>query len=48
MGQSIAVVHIILGMWMDDWGMEMSETTLVTPDGVECLTQFPRSVHVKG
>ena len=40
-------IHVMLGMWMDDWGMEMSETTLVTPDGVECLTNFPRSVHVK-
>lgn len=39
-------IHVMLGMWMDDWGMEMSETTLVTADGVECLTNFPRSVHV--
>jgi len=26
----------------------MSETTLVTPSGVECLTSFPRAVHVVG
>lgn len=38
-------IHVMLGMWMDDWGMEMSETTLITEDGVECLTNFPRGVH---
>jgi len=40
-------IHVMLGMWMDDWGMEMSETTLVTDDGVECLTDMPRGVYVK-
>ncbi|MGI9604769.1 MAG: M24 family metallopeptidase, partial [Acidimicrobiales bacterium] len=40
-------IHVMLGMWMDDWGMEMSETTLVTSGGVECLTTFPRGVYVK-
>jgi Xaa-Pro aminopeptidase len=39
-------IHVMLGMWMDDWGMEMSETTLVTATGVECLTNFARGVHV--
>jgi len=39
-------IHVMLGMWMDDWGMEMSETTLVTDTGVECLTNFARGVHV--
>ncbi len=39
-------LHVMLGMWMDDWGMEMSETTVVTDTGVECLTRFPRAVHV--
>ncbi|MGK0398712.1 MAG: Xaa-Pro aminopeptidase [Gammaproteobacteria bacterium] len=40
------VLHVMLGMWLDDWGMEMSETVAVTASGVECLTQFPRDVHV--
>jgi Xaa-Pro dipeptidase len=39
--------HIILGMWMEGWGMETSETVLVTERGAECLTQLPRGVHVK-
>ncbi|MGF1527840.1 MAG: M24 family metallopeptidase [Candidatus Competibacterales bacterium] len=41
-------LHIMLGMWMDGWGMAMSETVRITPTGVECLTQFPRELHVKG
>lgn len=41
-----AVVHIILGMWMDGWGMEMSETIHVRENDAVCLTQFPREVHV--
>jgi Xaa-Pro aminopeptidase len=40
-------LHIILGMWMDGWGMETSETVHVTATGVECLTDFPRDVFVK-
>lgn len=41
-----AVVHIILGMWMDGWGMELSETIHVRDKDAVCLTQFPRDVHV--
>ncbi len=41
-----AVVHIILGMWMDGWGMEVSETIHVRANDAVCLTQFPRVVHL--
>jgi Xaa-Pro dipeptidase len=40
-------VHCILGMWMEGFGMEVSETILVTDKGCECLTQFPREIHFK-
>lgn len=40
-------LHIILGMWMENWGMEMSETVRLIPTGVECLTNFPRGLHLK-
>lgn len=40
------VLHVMLGMWLDDWGMELSETVCVVQSGVECLTRFPRHVHV--
>ena len=41
------VLHSILGMWMDGWGIEVSETILVTEAGNETLTKFPRDIHVK-
>ncbi|WP_019995421.1 M24 family metallopeptidase [Aureimonas ureilytica] len=41
------VLHSILGMWMDGWGIEVSETILVTENGCETLTNFPRDIHVK-
>ena len=41
-----AVIHVMLGMWMDGWGMELSETVHVTAGGCECLTNFPCAVHV--
>jgi len=41
------VVHCILGMWMEGWGIEVSETILVTERGNETLTKFPREIHVK-
>ncbi|MGI9301432.1 MAG: M24 family metallopeptidase [Gammaproteobacteria bacterium] len=41
-----AVVHIILGMWMEGWGMELSETIHVRERDCVCLTDFSREVHV--
>jgi ectoine utilization protein EutD len=39
--------HMIVGMWMDGWGFELSETFHVTAAGAECLTAFPRELVVK-
>lgn len=39
--------HLILGMWMDGWGYETSESILVTPDGVEQLADVPQGLVVK-
>lgn len=41
------VLHIVLGMWSADFGLELSETVLVTASGAECLTSFPRDLYVK-
>ena len=41
-----AVIHIILGMWLDGWGMELSETIHVRQDDAVCLTNFPRDVYL--
>ena len=44
--QKNMTLHVMLGMWMDGWGMEISETVVVTDAGAECLTRFPRKVHI--
>jgi ectoine hydrolase len=38
--------HIILGMWMDDWGYELSEPIVVAPNGVERLTDLPHELTI--
>jgi Xaa-Pro aminopeptidase len=40
--------HIITGIWMENWGFEISEAVVVTEDGYELLTNFPRQLIVKG
>jgi len=44
--QTNMTLHVMLGMWMDGWGMELSETVRVTDHGAECLTSFPRDVQI--
>ncbi len=39
--------HMILGMWMDDWGFECSESFRVTERGHETFADFPRKLFVK-
>jgi len=39
--------HMIAGMWMDSWGLEISETIKVTNSGCETFCNFPRKLHVK-
>ena len=41
-----AMVHIILGMWMDGWGMELSETLHVQSCKCQRLADFPQHVHL--
>ena len=39
--------HIILGMWMDGWGYELSEPIVVTATGVERLTNLPHELTIR-
>ncbi len=41
-----SVVHIILGMWMKGWGMELSETLHVRSKDCKKLSNFPQHVHL--
>jgi len=40
--------HMILGMWMDDWGFECSESFRITENASETFADFPRKLFVKG
>jgi ectoine hydrolase len=40
-------LHMIPGIWMDDWGVEISECFLVTEGGAEPFCDFPRKLFVK-
>jgi Xaa-Pro dipeptidase len=40
-------VHVIPGIWQDDWGIEISECILITETGAEALCDFPRQLLVK-
>lgn len=39
--------HVILGMWMDGWGYETSQSVLVQQEAVELLTALPAELTVK-
>ncbi len=39
--------HVILGMWMDGWGYELSEPVVVTGSGAERLTDLPQELTIK-
>lgn len=40
--------HFMPGLWMEDWGLEITESILITESGpAETLTNFPRELFVK-
>ena len=39
--------HFMPGLWMDDWGMETTETILITETGAEPLCSVERKLFVK-
>ena len=38
--------HMIAGMWMDTWGLEVSESIQVTDNGYKLFCNFSRSLHL--
>ncbi len=40
-------LHFMPALWLDDGGLELSETILITPTGAECLCKTPRKLVVK-
>lgn len=39
--------HFMTGLWMDDWGFEITESIRIGQDGPECLANVPRKMMVK-
>lgn len=40
--------HFMPGLWMDGWGLEITESILITEEGqAECFCDRPRALHVK-
>lgn len=39
--------HFMTGLWMADWGFEITESIVIGDDGPECLAKVPRRLVVK-
>ena len=40
--------HFMPGLWMDDWGLETTETIVIREDGpAEPLCHIPRQLFIK-
>ncbi|MDC0948194.1 ectoine hydrolase DoeA [Gammaproteobacteria bacterium] len=39
--------HFMTGLWMDDWGFELTESIVIGEHGPECLANVPRKLFVK-
>jgi ectoine hydrolase len=39
--------HFMPGLWFDDWGLEITESIVITATGAETLAQVPRKLFVK-
>ncbi len=38
--------HFMPGLWLDDWGLEITETIVITENGAECLSNVPREIFI--
>lgn len=39
--------HFMPGLWLEDWGIETTESIVITETGVETLCNYPRQLFVK-
>ena len=39
--------HFMTGLWMEGWGLEITESIRITDTGVECFADVPRKLFVK-
>jgi len=45
--QENMTLHFMPGLWMDTWGMEITESIVITPGGAQCLSNSPRKLMIK-
>jgi ectoine hydrolase len=45
--QENMTMHFMTGLWMEDWGFEITESIRITKTGHECLADVPRKMVVK-
>jgi len=38
--------HFMPGLWSENWGLEITESILITDSGAECLADVPRAIHL--
>ena len=39
--------HFMTGLWMDNWGLETTESIVITDTGVDTLAHYPRQLLIK-
>ncbi len=45
--QAGMTIHVMPGIWLDNWGIEISEGVLVNDNGAEKLCNFPQGLVIK-
>ncbi len=40
-------LHFMPGLWMDTWGLEITESFVITAQGAQCLSNVPRKLMIK-
>lgn len=44
--QENMTLHFMPGLWLDDWGLETTESILIGKNGPQCLANVPREIFV--
>ena len=39
--------HFMTGLWLENMGLEITESIVITDKGVDCLSNVPRQLFVK-
>ncbi|MFQ5466911.1 MAG: ectoine hydrolase DoeA [Kiloniellaceae bacterium] len=45
--QANMTFHFMTGLWLDDWGLEITESIVIGANGPKCLANVPRKLVIK-